>query len=96
MSSRFWVLMFCMFGLLLVGMATLQGKVMLLVLPLMVYLVAAILNAPGRTKIQVERSLSARVVEQGFNASGPGEATKRWRRNRRGLLERNPTAGPGL
>lgn len=64
MSSRFWVLMFSMFGLLLVGMATLQGKVMLLALPLMVYLLAAILNAPGRTNIQVERSLSARVVEQ--------------------------------
>jgi uncharacterized protein (DUF58 family) len=64
MSGRFWVVIFSIFGLLLVGMATLQGKVLLLALPLITYLVVAILNSPGRSKIQVERSLSARVVEQ--------------------------------
>lgn len=64
MSSRFWVLIFCIFGLLLIGMAALQGKIMLLALPLVAYLVVAVLNAPGRTKIQVERSLNARMVEQ--------------------------------
>jgi len=64
MSTRFWFLIFSIFGLLLVGMAALQGKIMLLALPLVAYLVVAVLNAPGRTRIQVERSLNTRVVEQ--------------------------------
>jgi uncharacterized protein (DUF58 family) len=64
MSGRFWVLVFSIFGVLLVGMATLQGKVMLLVLPFVAYLVVAVLNTPTRTKIQVERAVSSRVVEQ--------------------------------
>lgn len=64
MSKRFWLLVGSIYGLLLVGMATLQGVDILLAIPLLVYLGAAILSAPGKVNLVAERRIEKGIVEQ--------------------------------
>jgi uncharacterized protein (DUF58 family) len=69
MTNRFWLLTVTIYGLLFLGMATLQGTALLLAIPLLVYLGAAILFAPleeqqGRSHLSIQRQVSAHVVTQ--------------------------------
>jgi uncharacterized protein (DUF58 family) len=53
------------FGLVLGGLATLQGEILALALPLVVYVASALLFGPGKVKLQVARSLSTDRVQTG-------------------------------
>jgi uncharacterized protein (DUF58 family) len=53
------------YGLILAGLATLQGAMLALALPLLVYLAAGLLAPPAEPKLKVERSLSADRVDPG-------------------------------
>ena len=53
------------YGLLLLGLATLEGKILALALPLVVYLGAALLFGPEELKMKATRTLSADRVSQG-------------------------------
>jgi uncharacterized protein (DUF58 family) len=63
-TSRFWFLLLVIFILIFAGMGLLQGEILILSLPLLAYLAFSILGLPSGANIQVERSLSARVVSQ--------------------------------
>lgn len=73
MSRRFWLLVGSIYGLLLIGMATLQGVDILLAIPLLVYLGAAILYAPGKVSLVADRQIEQSIVEQ--NATVPVKVT---------------------
>lgn len=64
MTNRFWLLIFCVFALVLLGMATLSGSMLLLAVPLLAYLGLAALNFPGLPRFKAERSLVGKLVEQ--------------------------------
>jgi uncharacterized protein (DUF58 family) len=64
MTGRFLLLVLCIFGLLLWGMMTLQGGIILLTIPLLVYLAVGILFAPGDVSIEAARHLNVRLVDQ--------------------------------
>ncbi len=61
---RFLLLSALAYGLLLAGLATLNGGVLALVLPLAVYLVAAVLYGPGELSLRASRTLSADRVRR--------------------------------
>ncbi len=60
--GRLFLLAGAMYGLLLIGLATLNGGLLALALPLIVYLGAALLYAPDVPRLQVTRTLSAERV----------------------------------
>lgn len=64
LSRRFWLILGILFGLLLFGMATLNGRVIILAIPFLIYLAAAILFAPGEARFKVDREIDAPVVAQ--------------------------------
>ncbi len=64
MTGRFWILLLAVFLLLLAGMFLLQGKVILLAVPLIVYLLLSIMHSPRKAKLRAERQLSAQVIPQ--------------------------------
>ena len=57
MTSRFYLLVSLAFGLLLAGLALRVSTLVLLVLPLLVYLAAAVLNRPETPQLSASRSL---------------------------------------
>src|SRR5262245_29181053 len=59
------VLSILIYGLILAGLATLQGAMLGLALPLVVYLGAGLLARPAEPKLQIARSLSADRVAPG-------------------------------
>ena len=63
LTGRFWLLTGCLFGLLLLGLATLQGAVLALAAPLLVYLAAAVLCAPDEPRWQASRTIDLGVVD---------------------------------
>lgn len=63
--GRLFLLAGAMYALLLVGLATLNGGLLALALPLIVYLGAALLYAPDVPRLQVARTLSADRVLPG-------------------------------
>lgn len=80
LSSRFWLVIGIVFGLLLFGMATLQGGVIILTIPFLAYLAVAILFAPPDVQFKVDRQIGTPVVAQNspvqvrisFKHEGPG------------------------
>lgn len=62
MTSRLMLLTALTFGLLLIGLATLNGTVLALAVPLLVYLAAALRDQPVLPNLRAERSLSAERV----------------------------------
>jgi uncharacterized protein (DUF58 family) len=63
--GRFLLLAGLAYALLLLGLATLNGALLALALPLIVYLGAALLYAPDVPRLQIERELSADRVQPG-------------------------------
>ncbi|MBN2149011.1 MAG: DUF58 domain-containing protein [Anaerolineales bacterium] len=66
MSTRFWILQISLFGIFLFGLMFLSGEAIALAIPLLVYLGAAMLYAPGKAQLRAKRVISADVVEQGL------------------------------
>lgn len=64
MTLRFWLLTGCVYTLFLLWMATLQGGLIILALPILVYLAAAVLFAPGEVDFQAKRTIDMDVVNQ--------------------------------
>lgn len=64
MTKRFWLLIGCLYVLLLVGIASLQGEIIVLMLPLLAYLGAASLFAPRSTHLHAGRDLNIQIVQQ--------------------------------
>jgi uncharacterized protein (DUF58 family) len=63
--SRLLLLGLLAFGLVLGGLATLQGEILALALPLVVYVASALLFGPGEVRLGVTRSLSSDRVQAG-------------------------------
>jgi len=64
LSGRFWLIIGIVFGLLLFGMATLQGGVIILTIPFLIYLAVAIIFAPPEMQFKADRQIDAPVVAQ--------------------------------
>lgn len=65
MSRRAWYLSALICALVLLGLLSRDGKVLLLALPPIVYLAAAVLSAPGKVEVVASRSVSADRVAHG-------------------------------
>lgn len=63
--SRSFVLSLCTYALILLGLSSLRGELLLLSLPLAVYLLASYSFAPGEIQLKVERTLSSERVSIG-------------------------------
>jgi uncharacterized protein (DUF58 family) len=59
MNSRLSLLTFLAFGLFILGLATLNGTVLALIMPLLAYIGAALLDRPAPPSLRAERKLSA-------------------------------------
>ena len=64
MTRRFWLLLAVIYGLIFLGMSALTGADILLAIPLLVYLGAALFFAPAEIPLAARREVSTRVVEQ--------------------------------
>ena len=64
MTSRFWVVCSLLYILILLGLFTLGGSIILMGLPLLLYLAAGILFSPGEIKLEVTRTLSADYISE--------------------------------
>lgn len=62
MTRRLWFLIALVYGLILLGLLTLQGELLALAIPLLVYLAAALATLPGRPQVEARRRLSANQV----------------------------------
>src|SRR5512145_13775 len=65
MKPRISLLAALIFGLVLFGLVTLNGNVLVLALPLIVYLGAALWFAPERVNVKVQREFNANWVKEG-------------------------------
>jgi uncharacterized protein (DUF58 family) len=64
MTQRFWFLVVVIFSLLLMGMANLQGELILLAVPLVVYLAFGLFFIPLKSNWKASREVNASIVEQ--------------------------------
>lgn len=87
MSSRFWTLVVSIYGIALFGLMFLDGSVLVLTLPLLIYLGAAILFAPDEAQWEISRQVSSPVVEQGESVRVKVLVTNTGRRGEEILLE---------
>lgn len=62
MNRRLWLLNSLIFGLLLLGLITLQGNVLLLAIPLIIFIGFGLLYGPESIQLSVQRSFSAQTV----------------------------------
>jgi len=69
MTRRLLLLIFLLYAILFLGLASLSGAVIALAIPLAVYLAAALLFIPGKTELSVRRTLSTEHVTQGENVT---------------------------
>jgi uncharacterized protein (DUF58 family) len=65
MTRRLLLLIFLLYSVLFLGLASLSGAVIALAIPLAVYLVAALLFIPGKPELSARRTLSMEHVTQG-------------------------------
>lgn len=65
MTRSAWVLLGLICGLIFLGLLTLRGGVILFALPLVVYLMAAVLAAPGELHLRVARQIQPEFASQG-------------------------------
>jgi uncharacterized protein (DUF58 family) len=65
MSNRFWFLGLVIYILVFMGLLTLQGGLLLLAIPLLVYLGLALYFAPGSLDLAVTRTISTDNVSEG-------------------------------
>jgi uncharacterized protein (DUF58 family) len=69
MTRRLLLLIFLLYAILFLGLASLSGAVIALAIPLVVYLAAALLYIPGKPDLSARRTLSTEHVTQGENVS---------------------------
>jgi uncharacterized protein (DUF58 family) len=67
MTRRLLLLVFLLYAVLFLGLASLSGTVLALAIPLTCYLVAALLYIPGKLDVSARRTLSTGHVTQGEN-----------------------------
>ncbi len=87
MSSRFWNLVVSIYGIVLFGLMFLDGRVLVLALPLLIYLGAAIFYAPDEAQWKISRQVSSLVVEQGAPVQVKVSVTNEGRTAEEALLE---------
>lgn len=63
MTSRFWNLLSALLGLIFLGLLTLNGSILVLATPLLVYLGVAVFHIPGEAVIDVQRKIENGLVE---------------------------------
>lgn len=64
MTRRLWLLCWLLFGLLLLGLVTVNGALIALSLPLATYLVAALLFGPGELRLSATRSIETEAISE--------------------------------
>ncbi len=69
MAPRVWLLCFLIYALILAGLVALNGTLLALAVPLLVYLATGYLYRPAKTALGIERHLSADRVEPGTPVS---------------------------
>ena len=69
MTRRLLLLIFLLYAVLFLGLASLSGAVIALAIPLAVYLGAALLYIPGKPEVSVRRTLSTQHATQGENVT---------------------------
>jgi len=65
-AKRLLLLSALTYGLFLLGLGTLQGELLALALPLIIYLGAALLYGPGELQLKASRTLSAERISHGM------------------------------
>jgi uncharacterized protein (DUF58 family) len=65
MMRRWWLLSMLIYGLVLLGLGVVQGPLLALAIPLVIYAGAALLDRPDVPQLSVTRSLSAERVSRG-------------------------------
>jgi uncharacterized protein (DUF58 family) len=63
--KRSRLLSFLIYGLVIIGLATLHGQVLILAIPFMLYFAAGLLYRPGNLRLTAKRTLSTERVPQG-------------------------------
>jgi uncharacterized protein (DUF58 family) len=69
MTRRLLLLVFLLYAVLFLGLASLSGVIIALAIPLVAYLVAALLYIPGKPDLRARRTLSMEHVTQGENVT---------------------------
>jgi uncharacterized protein (DUF58 family) len=69
MTRRILLLVFLLYAVLFLGLASLSGAIIALAIPLAAYLVAALLYIPGKPDLRAQRTLNMEHVTQGENVS---------------------------
>ncbi len=69
MTRRLLLLVFLLYAVLFLGLASLSGAIIALAIPLAAYLVAALLYIPGKPDLRAQRTLSMEHVTQGENVT---------------------------
>jgi uncharacterized protein (DUF58 family) len=64
MTVRFWTLLLVILMITIAGLGGMQGKFLLLTVPLVVYLLFSIKNSPLEARMRAERTMGARIVHQ--------------------------------
>lgn len=75
MTRSFWILIFTLVSILFIGLLSLNGGMLILLLPLLVYLAAAIWLSPPVPQLQVTRNLSAEKITEGTSLQVSVEVT---------------------
>ena len=65
MTGRLWLLGLLIYGLLLLGLVALNGSLVALAIPLVLYVLASLLSEPVEPRLRVERHLSNDLVTEG-------------------------------
>jgi uncharacterized protein (DUF58 family) len=65
MNTSFRLVLGLIFGIIILGLVTLQGRVLIMAIPLMVYLFAAIFQRPEEIRLTVTREISPEHAPQG-------------------------------
>jgi uncharacterized protein (DUF58 family) len=91
--KRAYLLTMLVFGLLLVGLATAQARLLAMAIPLVVLLLAGFASLPGSLDLQVERSLSAERILSGDRVTVTLTVTNRGSRLGQVLLDDHIPAG---
>lgn len=63
MTGRFWQLLTALYLLIFLGLATLQGSLLAMAIPLLLYLGVAVLFAPASGEVEAQRSLEEHTIQ---------------------------------
>lgn len=87
MTGRFWLLICLVYGLLFLGLIALNGAVIALAIPLVIYLGAALLSTPEEYQLEATRSLSPDTVTAGTEVTVKVSVQNRGSQTQEYLLE---------